>query len=180
MSGFKSANLIGTINSNSQTNLSIISSFIHAGSNPPCFACIFRPPKVERHTFENIIKTKFFTVNHVSKSFIDKAHQTSARYPRDFSEFHETQLTEEYLQDFYAPFVKESPIKLALEYEEHYDIKLNNTVFLLAKLRFIYIAPHLLNEDGFVSLDEAGVVCISGLDSYHSTSQIVRLPYAKP
>ena len=72
LSGFKSANLIGTINSNKQTNLSIISSFVHAGSNPPCFACIFRPPKVERHTFENIIKTKFFTVNHVSKSFIDK------------------------------------------------------------------------------------------------------------
>ena len=35
VSGFKSANLVGTVNAKGQTNLAIMSSAVHLGSSPP-------------------------------------------------------------------------------------------------------------------------------------------------
>ena len=55
--GFKSVCLVGTQNNENLTNLAIIDSFIHIGSNPPLFGMIFRPGVVERHTLENILQT---------------------------------------------------------------------------------------------------------------------------
>ena len=115
LSGFKSASLIGTIDNNNNTNLAIFSSVIHLGSNPPLVGFINRPDTVDRHTFENILATNFFTINFICKSIFKQAHQTSARYPKDISEFEATGLTTEYINEFKAPFVKESQIKYSLE-----------------------------------------------------------------
>ena len=35
LTGFKSVNLIGTVNTTGQANLGIFSSIVHIGSNPP-------------------------------------------------------------------------------------------------------------------------------------------------
>ena len=45
ITGYKSANLIGTQNLNGITNLAIFSSIIHIGSNPPLMGFILRPAK---------------------------------------------------------------------------------------------------------------------------------------
>ncbi|MGJ1504618.1 MULTISPECIES: hypothetical protein [Sphingobacterium] len=37
-----------------------------------------------------------------------------------------------------------------------------------------------LKEDGYIAIEEAGTVTSSGLDTYHTTGRIERLPYAKP
>ena len=34
-------------------------------------------------------------------------------------------------------------------------------------------------EDGFVDIEKAGSMTVSGLDSYHKTNRIARLSYAK-
>jgi hypothetical protein len=34
-------------------------------------------------------------------------------------------------------------------------------------------------SDGFIDLENAGTITVSGLDSYHSTKKIERLSYAK-
>ena len=57
LTGFKSASLIGTIDNNKKTNLSIFSSVFHLGSNPALVGFINRPDSVERHTLENILQT---------------------------------------------------------------------------------------------------------------------------
>ena len=49
LGGFKSVGLIGTKNTNNQTNLAIVDSILHIGSNPPLFGIVFRPGAVERH-----------------------------------------------------------------------------------------------------------------------------------
>lgn len=105
ITGFKSVCLIGTKNKLNQTNLSIISSLVHIGSSPALFGIIIRPGVVERHTLENILDTKCYTINHINESIYKQAHQTSARYPREISEFDATGLITEYKNDFYAPFV---------------------------------------------------------------------------
>ena len=68
--GYKSANLIGTKSKNGNTNLAIFSSVTHLGSDPALISITLRPKTVSRHTYENMIETKVFTVNHISEKFI--------------------------------------------------------------------------------------------------------------
>lgn len=52
LSGFKSANLVGTADAQGMTNLAIMSSAVHLGSHPPLLALIVRPGGEERHTLD--------------------------------------------------------------------------------------------------------------------------------
>ncbi len=55
ITGYKPANLIGTIDENGRTNLAIFSSCVHLGANPPLIGFIMRPiGDVTRHTYSNI------------------------------------------------------------------------------------------------------------------------------
>ena len=54
ITGYKSAQLIGTQNNAGATNLAVFSSVIHLGSNPPLIGFILRPTTVPRHTFANL------------------------------------------------------------------------------------------------------------------------------
>lgn len=179
LSGFKSANLVGTINSEGLTNLAIFSSAVHIGANPPLMSIISRPDSVPRHTLENIVTSEKFTINHVNEAIFRQAHQTSARY-KNISEFEATQLTPEFLNDFEAPFVKEAHIKIGLSLADIIPIKINNTKMIIGKVEWIYLPENSIEKDGKINLETAGTIAISGLDTYHKTQQIERLPYAKP
>ena len=180
LSGFKSVCLVGTKNNQNQTNLSIISSLIHIGSNPALFGIIFRPGVVERHSLENILETKNYTINHINQEIYKQAHQTSARYPREISEFDATNLKQEYIDNFFAPFVKESHIQFSLEFRQKIDIEINNTVLIIGEVKNIYLPENILHDDGFIDIEKANSITCSGLDSYHITKKIERLTYAKP
>ncbi|MEZ4904245.1 MAG: flavin reductase [Spirosomataceae bacterium] len=118
LGGFKSVNLVGTKNNAGQTNLAIFNSIVHIGANPPLIGLVVRPDSAERHTLENILETSFYTLNHLNEDIYDKAHQTSARYPRAVSEFEAVRLTPSYQNDFFAPFVKESYIQIGVKLRE--------------------------------------------------------------
>ena len=180
LSGFKSASLIGTIDTQNNTNLAIFSSVIHLGSNPALVGFINRPDSVDRHTFENILATNCFTINHINKSIYKQAHQTSARYPKDISEFDATGLTTEYINEFKAPFVKESHIKYGLEFIEKHELKINGTILVIGKVIEVILPESCLLSDGAIDIEMAETIAISGLDSYHATNKIARLSYAKP
>ena len=53
-SGFKSANLIGSISENAIENVAVFSSVTHLGSKPPLLSFFVRPTTVPRNTYENI------------------------------------------------------------------------------------------------------------------------------
>ncbi len=180
LSGFKSANLIGTRSIEAHTNLSIVSSAIHLGSDPARIGIIFRPDVVERHSLENIRSTGFFTMNHVAGSFFEKAHQTSARYDRSISEFDACGLGLEYIDQFFAPFVREATIKIGLQYKEEITVKSNNTIMIVGQISVVQFPENLLAPDGYLDIEAAGTIAISGLDSYHSVQRLERLSYAKP
>lgn len=179
ITGFKSASLIGTIDKFGNTNLSIFSSVIHLGSNPALIGFINRPDSTERHTLENILETKYYTINHVNSSIYKEAHQTSARYPKDISEYEATGLTPEYLNGFKAPFVKESNIKYGLEFVERHELKINGTILIIGKIIEIMIPDLCLFKDGAIDIEKAETIAISGLDSYHQTRRLAKLSYAK-
>jgi flavin reductase (DIM6/NTAB) family NADH-FMN oxidoreductase RutF len=179
VSGVKSANLIGTKNSSGNENLAIINSLFHLGANPALLGFIQRPTTVERHGFENMLETGYYTLNAVAESFVDKAHQTAANYSREESEFTAVGLEPIYLDDFQAPFVKESPLQIAMKLEQVIPIELNGTKLVIGSIQCIHSSIEL-EEDGYFDLSKSEIVGISGLDTYLKTQKIARFSYAKP
>jgi flavin reductase (DIM6/NTAB) family NADH-FMN oxidoreductase RutF len=180
VSGFKSANLIGTISKEGKTNLAIFCSVIHVGANPAALGFLMRPISVERHTYNNIKETGCFTINHINKEIFKQAHQTSARYDKDVSEFDACGLTPEYSEIVKAPYVKESNIKIGLKFVEEQEIKFNGTIFIVGEIVELILPEEIISKDGSVDIEKAGTIAISGLDNYHVTKLIARLAYAKP
>ena len=178
LSGFKSATLIGSKSPAGISNLAIFSSIVHIGANPPLLGFISRPDTCERHTLNNILETGFYTINHVNQLIYKKAHQTAARYPKQISEFEACRLTEEY-KDFYAPFVMESLVQIGMVFKERMHIAINNTDLIIGEINNVYYPENCLAADGFLDIEKAGTITISGLDSYHSTQPLSRLSYAK-
>jgi flavin reductase (DIM6/NTAB) family NADH-FMN oxidoreductase RutF len=180
LSGFKSANLIGTLSSVGKTNLAIFNSVIHVGANPPALGFLMRPVSVERHTYNNIKETGYYTINHIHKDIFKQAHQTSASYDKDISEFDECGLTREYSKNIPAPYVKESKIKIGLRFVEEQEIKFNGTIFIVGEVFEIILPDDVVSKDGYLDIEKAGTIAISGLDGYYETKRIARLSYAKP
>ncbi len=179
LSGFKSANLIGTISKEGKTNLAIFNSVIHLGANPPALGFLMRPVSVERHTYINIKETGYYTINHINKDIVKQSHQTSANYDKDVSEFDECGLTPEYSEIIKAPYVKESKIKIGLRFVEEQEIKFNGTIFIVGEIVELILPEEIISKDGYVDIEKAGTIAISGLDSYNETKRIARLAYAK-
>jgi flavin reductase (DIM6/NTAB) family NADH-FMN oxidoreductase RutF len=180
LTGFKSVNLIGTINKNGHPNLGVFSSVVHIGSDPALVGYINRPIKAAPHTLANIQSTGVYTINHIHPSFLEKAHQTSARYPDEVSEFDEVGLIPEFLENIAAPFVKESKVKYALTLEEIIPIKLNDTFLVIGKIQQVKLEENILLQDGFLELDKVSSMCSNGIDGYYTTQLIDRYHYAKP
>ncbi len=180
ISGYKSANLIGTISDSGVTNLAIFSSVVHIGANPPLLGFILRPiGEVERHTYENIKQNGVYTINHVHENFVEKAHFTSAKFERNESEFEKCKLKAEFIEDFAAPFVAASKIKIGLKFAEEIPINLNKTILVIGEIQHIILPENSLEESGNVDLNTVADVAISSLDTYHKVEKIETFPYAR-
>ena len=180
VSGTKSANLIGSKSESGQENLAIFSSVIHLGSNPALLGFVLRPDKdVRRHTYDNIITSKSYTINSIHASFIDKAHYTSAKFSVDESEFEKCKLEAQYLNEFNAPFVKASKLKMALKLQEVVDIKINSCKLIIGSIEHLHVDQEAIEENGQVNLQKLDTVAIGGLNSYYALNQIGHIPYAR-
>ncbi|KJS08622.1 MAG: flavin oxidoreductase [Gammaproteobacteria bacterium BRH_c0] len=180
ITGFKSANLVGTVSPSGQTNLAVISSVVHVGAMPPLNAMVIRPHSTPRHSLENLIATGFYTLNHIHRDMVASAHQTSARYPREQSEFAATGLDEYWLEGFAAPFVGQSRIRLGMRYREHQTLAINGTVLVIGEVVLVDVPDDCVADTGHLDLERAGTVAVNGLDGYHTTRQLARMAYAKP
>lgn len=180
LAGFRQAVLIGTKSADGDTNLAIFNSLIHLGANPALFGLINRPDTVQRHTLQNILDTKEYTINYVNAALYKKAHQTSARYDKGVSEFDEVGLKEFYQPYCKAPFAEEATVKIAMKYEQSIPITLNGTILIIGSILQVEIDASLVGPDGYIALSEADILISQGLDAYFVSKAIGRLPYAKP
>ena len=179
-SGYKSANLIGTISKEGITNVAVFSSVTHLGSNPPTLGFILRPTTVPRDTYKNILESGVFTINHIFENIIEDAHHTSAKYEEVISEFDITGLEDEYYNDCIAPFVKGSPVQMEMKFIEEYHIKSNNVIHIIAEIENLYVKDDILKEDGFLDLAKGKVAAINGLDAYAIADNNTRFNYQRP
>ncbi|EOD81431.1 flavin oxidoreductase [Grimontia sp. AD028] len=180
LSGFKSANLIGTTDGKGNHNLAIVSSVFHIGANPPLVGMIMRPHTVTRDTLENILELGEYTINQVNVEIWREAHQTSARYEQQVSEFDEVGLTPEWVDEAKAPFVAESRLKYSLVLRESQTLEINGTVLVIGEINHVLVEDDVIAHDGYIDIEALETVAVSGLDSYHVTNRLGRLSYAKP
>lgn len=178
--GYKSANLIGTRSAKGQNNLAVFNSVMHLGSQPALIGFILRPLTVPRHTYSNLKATGYFSINHISQNQIEEAHHTSAKYPKEVSEFDQTELDVENKLSQEIPFVKDAPVQLACQYINEYLIEENDTILIVGKILALYVQENMLGEDGWIRLDQGNVVSINGLDGYALPKLLDRFPYARP
>lgn len=179
ITGVKPANLIGTINRDKTTNLAVFSSVVHLGSEPPLLGFIARPSTLEvGHTLQNIKENGVYTINHILPEFTDRAHYTSAKFERTISEFERCGFTEEYITNFEAPFVKESAIKIGMQFKEAIPIPLNGTTLVIGEIVHLSL-PDTILESGDVDLEQINSVGISGLNSYYTLKKVAHYPYVR-
>ncbi|MEN8858374.1 MAG: flavin reductase [Flavobacteriaceae bacterium] len=179
-SGYKSANLIGSISKEGVPNVAVFSSVTHLGSNPPTLGFILRPTTVPRDTYKNIKETGVFTINHIFEDIIADAHHSSAKYDQEVSEFDMTNLESQYHQNCIPPFVKGSPVQMEMKFIEEYHIKSNNVLHIIAEITNLYVNDDIIEKDGFIDLSRAKVAAINGLDAYAVSKSNTRFEYQRP
>lgn len=179
LSGYKGVHLIGTKSKDGHSNLGLFNSLVHISAEPPRIGFIMRPLTVQRHTYENIVESDYFTINHVHNAFLEKAHFTSAKFDTEESEFEKCNLTEEYADNFYAPFVGESNIQIGLKFIEDIEIKASGGRLIVGEIQLIKTEDAYIQEDGQLDLEQAEDISVTGLNQYSSVKKLINLPLAQ-
>ncbi len=180
ISGIKPVNLIGTVSASGNTNLAVFSSVVHLGSAPALLGFIMRPVgDVPRHTYENILETGSYTINHVHPEFIENAHYTSAKFEGNKSEFEQCGLHEEYHEGITAPFVSESKVKLGMNFIEDSFIKHNGTRLIIGEISRLILPDEAVDSNDELDYEILRTVGTSGLNGYYEVKKIGRYPYAR-
>ena len=167
LSGIKAAMLVGTLSRENISNVAIFSSIIHLGSNPSLIGLLIRPQtKRTSDTYTNIKSNKVFTINHVNKNIIKKAHYTSAKTDSNTSEFEDVGLTEKYVDNFKSPFVKESYIGLGLIYNDEILLS-NNCILVIGQIDNIRLTEELFDDNGLIDLSKSHSIGVDGIGNYY-------------
>lgn len=178
--GIRPVNLIGTISNDSIENLAIFSSVIHIGSNPPLLGFLLRPTPIKRRdTYENIIETNKFTINHINSDMIERSHYTSVKFDKNESEFQKCKFKAEYLNNFQAPYVKESYVKIGLELEDIQFIKSNGCRLIIGSVQQLYVTDNAIHKNGNIQLELLDSIGVNGLNTYYSFNRVAEYPYAR-
>jgi flavin reductase (DIM6/NTAB) family NADH-FMN oxidoreductase RutF len=180
LSGYKPVSLIATCDTQGHTNLAVFSNIVHLGADPALVGFVNRPREAAPHTLANIESTGLFTINHIHPGMMAQAHQTSAKYPQDVSEFQAVGLTPDFPEGISVPYVRESRIKYRLRLVEVVQIPHNQTYFVIGAIEHILFPKSILEPDGFLRIDQAESMVSLGLDGYSTVAQATRFPYAKP
>ena len=179
ITGIKPANLVASRSSDGFDNVAIFSSLVHLGSNPAQLGLVMRPQtNARKDTYSNIQETGFYTINHISKSFIKKAHYTSAKLPKEESEFDRMKLKREFKDDFYAPFVGDSALKIGMKHLESMQLP-NGCLFIIGEIALADVPDKSVNELGQINLAQYQAVGIAGLNSYYKLEKLASYPYVR-
>ena len=179
ITGVKPAILIGTKNVEGNTNLAIFSSIVHISSNPALFGFFTRKTKNHRRdTYENIINTNTYTFNHIHKEITSNAHYTSLKFKKNISEFNSCSFTEEYFEKFYAPFVKESNVKIGLKLTEIIELKSSSSELVIGEVECIITQDSFL-EDNILNPQISKSMSVVGLNHYFNVSKEISIPYVR-
>lgn len=179
LSGIKAAFLLATQDQNGRNNLALFTSVVHLGAAPPLLGVVLRPAQSRQDTRRIIQPGTPFSLNAVSLNQMEAAHQCSAHYPADQSEFDACRLTPWFSATHRAPFVKESPLKIGLTAVDLMDVKANGTRFVVASVTEVHLEEKLLGPDGQIRPHDAQLCGVVGLNAWHSHQPEKNIPFAR-
>ena len=178
--GVKQASLIGTVGVNCISNLALFSSTVHLGSNPPLVAIFSRPEgDTPKQTLKNIIDNRDYSINHVNKSIINRAHSCSFKFSAEESEFTKCNLSEKFITDFKAPFVKESNVSFAVRYQRHLSVQENGVIMVIGMIKSVFVNENIIQDNGEVDFNYSSSVGVAGNNTYYGLDKIKSLKYLK-
>lgn len=180
LSGIKNAVIIGTQNQQGLSNAALFNSLTHIGSHPPLLGVVFRPLTVERHSYQNIKDTGYFSINWILTKDLDPAHQCSAKYDRHVSEFETVGRPSESSSQLPLPYWPGAPVRLGLKYEEEHLIQANQTILLIGSVQEIELNRSLLDDEGIPDFSKSSTLLVNGLETYFKAQPLRSKPYARP
>lgn len=74
----------------------------------------------------------------------------------------------------------QSSIKIGLKFTRSQLIPENGVLLIIGEIQEVHFPQECLGSDGFLDIEKAGSICGNGLKSYHTTTRLGRLSYAKP
>lgn len=178
ISGYKGVHLIGTEEKDGSSHLAIINSVVHINSEPARIGFIIKPLTADGETYATILETRYYTLNHVHKSFLERAHATSVKLIEGESEFDLCNLKKEYAKGFHAPFVAESNIKIGLKLVEDIKLTESDCHLIIGEVEFADVKEDYIEEDGRLDLEKVHDIYSADLNQYSSVSKYVNLPDA--
>ena len=98
---------------------------------------------------------------------------------KGISEFDQCRLTEEYIDGFKAPFVKESQVKIGLEWVETIPIRKNDTALIIGEVQHLVVPDEAVDDRGGIDLGYTEGMGVSGLNTYYKLQKSMTLPYAR-
>lgn len=178
--GYKPLTLVGTKSNSGHDNLAVFSSLFHLGANPALIGMVVRPDVSPRHTLTNIRETGNFSLSHVTAAQAKQAHQTSARYPAEVSEFDACGFKRYFAEGYSVPAVEGSPIKIWCSLVQEIPLTQNGTHLVIGAITYLEVDDKVLKADGSLDLTVAQLVACGGLDTYYTGDRLFQLTYAKP
>lgn len=178
ITGIKPALLVGTKSIENVTNLAIFSSIVHISSKPALLGFFLRTnKKTRRDTYENISESNIYTFNHINAPMVQSAHQTALKYDKDISEFDTCQLTEDYIEGFDSPFVKESKVKIGMCLREVVQMNCTESKLIIGEINHILFDKYFLETDFSINVNKSGSISVCGLNHYYENKKKISFPY---
>lgn len=144
--------LVSTVDSGGSLNLSPFSFFNAFGANPPVIVVspAYRGKDgTPKHTFENIVSTKEFTVSAVSHAMVEQISLASSDYERGVDEFIKAGFTKLPSAVVAAPGVAESPFVMECRLIQHFDTggKPGSGNLLIAEIVMFHVKDSAFDGD---------------------------------
>jgi flavin reductase (DIM6/NTAB) family NADH-FMN oxidoreductase RutF len=142
---------ISSISEEGITNLAPFSFFNAVGDDPPhVMFSAGRGLTSNQDTLNNVLKTKQFVVNMVTKELVEQMNMTAQGIPTHESEFDFANLTPIPSLKIKPPRVKESPITLECELVHHYTLenhKFGGSTILIGRIVLFHIDENLVLDN---------------------------------
>ena len=143
---------ISTIDKEKNVNLAPYSFFNAIADNPPMIMFSITGQKKNissKDTLQNIIETKCFVVNVVSKDLLNQMNQTSGNYPKNTDEFILAKLEKTNCVHIDVPRVKKSPASLECKLYKILKLPGFSNNMVIGKVVGVHINENILKNGIF-------------------------------
>ena len=102
----------------------------------------------------------------------------SAKLEKEDSEFDIMKIEREFINDFHAPFVKKSEVKIGLKKSDSILLP-NGCTLIIGNVELVVFPENSINELGQLDLETYSCAGISGLNTYYGLKKLNSFPYVR-